>query len=445
MEKYKFDALVVGGGIAGMQSALDLADQGYQVALVEKEASIGGKMIALSKVFPTLDCCSCITTPKMSAVAHHENIKLFTYCEVQAVEQGQDGYAIQVLKKPRYVNENTCTGCRLCEYACPIDLKSEFDLNMGAVRTIRVPFSTAVPQIAVLDMDHCILCGKCEKACPVEDCIDFTMKPQEIEINAKSIILATGFETTPIDAKAEYGAGELHNVIDGLMMERLLAPTGPYGHVIRPGDGREPESIAYVQCAGSRDESLGVEYCSRVCCMYAIKQAMLISGSLPLADITIYYMDIRAFGKGYDQFFQNAKAMGVEFVKGKVARITEDEDQNPVVRVELIEEGARVVERTHDLVVLSVGMLPGGNSQPVYRVPIADDGFVSVPAPNSAPAETDRSGIFVTGTAGGPMDIVDSIVTAGNAAIAAAAYIEAGKNGSAETEPARKEMELAHA
>ena len=445
MEKLNFDALVVGGGIAGMQSALDLADQGYQVALVEKEPSIGGKMIALSKVFPTLDCCSCITTPKMSAVAHHKNISLFTYCEVTAVEENQDGYAARVLKKSRYVNEDTCTGCRLCEYACPIDLPSAFDLNMGAIRTINVPFSTAVPQIAVLDMDNCILCGKCEAACPVEDCIDFTQVPEEFEIETQSIVLATGYETTPIDAKAEYGAGELHNVIDGLMMERLLAPTGPYGRIIRPGDGKEPESIAYVQCAGSRDETLGVEYCSRVCCMYAIKQAMLISGSLPLADIAIYYMNIRAFGKGYEQFYQNAKAMGVEFIKGKVAMITEDVDQNPVVRVELVEDGARVVERTYDLVVLSVVMLPGDNPQPVYRVPIDSDGFVFVPSPNSAPTVTDRAGIFVTGAASGPMDIVDSIITAGAAASEAAAYIEEYKNGHAAQEPVNEEMELAHA
>jgi heterodisulfide reductase subunit A len=446
LEKLNFDALVVGGGIAGMQSALDLADQGYLVGLIEKEASIGGKMIALSKVFPTLDCCSCITTPKMSAVAHHENIRLFTYCEVISVKSNQDGYTAQVLKKPRYVNEDTCTGCRQCEYACPIDLPSAFDIGMGATRTVRVPFSTAVPQIAVLDIENCILCGKCEQACPVEDCIDFTQVSEEFEIITPTIILATGFETTPRDAKAEYGSGQLHNVIDGLMMERLLAPTGPYGRVIRPGDGKEPESIAYVQCAGSRDETLGVEYCSRVCCMYAVKQAMLISGSLPLADITIYYMDIRTFGKGYEQFYQNAKAMGIEFIKGKVARITEDEDQNPIVRVELIEESSRVVERTHDLVVLSVGMLPGDDSQCVYEVPSGEDGFISVPLPNSTPAATERPGIFVTGTAGGPMDIVDSIITAGNAAIEAAAYIEAyKKNSHLAPLPAEKEMEFAHA
>ncbi len=180
-ENLNVDALVVGGGIAGMQAALDLADQGYQVALVEKEASIGGKMIALSKVFPTLDCCSCITTPKMSAVAHHENIQLLTYCEVQRNRGERGGFAATVLQKPRYVDIDTCTGCRLCEYACPIDTPSPFDMNMGAHRSIRVPFSTAVPQKAVLDIEHCLLCGKCQKVCPVEGCIDFNQTAQEFE------------------------------------------------------------------------------------------------------------------------------------------------------------------------------------------------------------------------------------------------------------------------
>ena len=440
---YQVDALVVGGGIAGMQSALDLADQGYQVAMVEKEASIGGKMIALSKVFPTLDCCSCITTPKMSAVAHHENIQLFTYCEVQGVEENEASFTATVLQKPRYLDAEACTGCRMCEYACPIDLRNPFDLNMGATRAVRVPFSTAVPQIAVLDIENCILCGKCEKACPV-GCIDFSQQPETFELQADTIILATGFEITPRDAKKEYGAGKLHNVIDGLMMERLLAPTGPYGRIIRPGDGKEPDSIAYVQCAGSRDQTLGVEYCSRVCCMYAIKQAMLISGSLPLADITIYYMDIRTFGKGYEQFYQNAKAMGVEFVRGKVAEITQDEHQNPVLKLEMTDEGGKVVEHTHNMVVLSVGMLPSYNTEPVYRIPIEDDGFVSVPEPNVAPCVTNRKGIFVTGAAAGPMDIVDSIVMAGAAAMESAVYITEKRDPDKILERNEKEMEVAH-
>jgi heterodisulfide reductase subunit A len=236
------------------------------------------------------------------------------------------------------------------------------------------------------------------------------------------VILATGFKLTPIDAKKEYNGGKLHNVIDPLMMERLIAPTGPYGRILRPGDGKEPTSIAYVQCAGSRDATLGVEYCSRVCCMYAIKQAMLLNGALPLADVTLYYMDIRTFGKGYEQFYQNAKAMGVNFVRGKVAAIREDAEQNPIVKVELTEEG-RVEERKHDLVVLSLGMLPGEDLSLRLGLGRNKDGFVNVPAPNEAPNATDQPGVFTTGTAMGPMDIVDSIVTASAAASAASAYI----------------------
>jgi len=421
LEKLSVDALVIGGGIAGMQAALDLADQGFQVALVEREASIGGKMIMLSKVFPTLDCCSCITTPKMSAVAHHPNIHLLTYCEITSVDECEDGFCAAVVQKPRYVDAHKCTGCRKCEYECPITLPSLFDRGLGAYRAIRVPFSTALPQVAVLDIDNCLLCGKCEKVCAA-GAVDFTQQAETFVLQAKTVLLASGFELTPLGAKKEYGQGELRNVVDPLMMERFLAPTGPYGRVLRPGDGKEPTSIAYVQCAGSRDLTLGVDYCSRVCCMYAIKQAMLLAGSLPMAEITIYYMDIRTFGKGYEQFYQNAQAMGVEFIRGKVASIREDGEQNPVVKVELTESG-RTVERTHDLVVLSLGMLPAAQSNQAVRLPLGSDGFVMIPAPNASPCETARPGIFAAGVAMGPMDIVDSIVTASAAAASASAYL----------------------
>jgi heterodisulfide reductase subunit A len=275
----------------------------------------------------------------------------------------------------------------------------------------------------LIDIDYCVFCGKCIQECPA-DAIDLNQKPKYLEIETKTIIVATGYEVTPYDAKKEYGAGKLRNVIDGLMMERLLAPTGPYGRVLRPSDGKQPASIAYVQCAGSRDQTLGVPYCSRVCCMYAIKQAMLLSGTLPMADITIYYMDIRAFGKGYEQFYQSAKSMGIEFVKGKVARITEDAQQNPLVRVELIDDNSRVLERKHDMIVLSVGMLPGWNPESLIGVSTAEDGFVHIPNSNIAPTVTGQDGIFATGTAIGPMDIVDSIMTAGAAAAEVAAYIQ---------------------
>ena len=428
-DKLRVDTLVVGGGIAGMQSALDLADSGYRVALVEKRPSIGGKMISLSKVFPTLDCCSCITTPKMSAVAHHENIVLLTYSDVGSIIRNEGGFVAEVTRKPTYVREDDCTGCRACELICPLELPdTENEFGRIARRVIYVPFSTAVPQKALIDIDNCVFCGKCIPACP-PDAIDFHQEPRHLSVESKTVILATGYETTPRDAKKEFGAGKLKNVIDGLMMERLLAPTGPYGRVLRPSDGKQPASIAYVQCAGSRDQTLGVPYCSRVCCMYAIKQAMLLSGTLPLADITIYYMDVRTFGKGYEQFYQSAKAMGIEFVKGKVARITEDHEQNPIVRYESMDDNSQPLERKHDLVVLSVGMLPACDADQTFEVATSDDGFVEIPDPLLSPVLTARAGVFASGASAGPMDIVDTIMTAGAAAAEAAAFMENGEAG----------------
>jgi heterodisulfide reductase subunit A2 len=882
------DAVVIGGGIAGIQSALDLADQGFKVTIIEKSPTIGGKMITLSKVFPTLDCASCITTPKMSSTAHHPNISILAYSEVDSIEKRGSGFSINLTKKPRYIVEKDCTGCRSCEYACPLDLNHWFDSNLGVRRTIYVPFENAIPQIAIRDPETCLgrapcqqacpagvdakgyigfiaagqypdaianirrtmpfpgvcgrvcthpcesecqrnsvdqplairslkrfaadwelnsgrekasplkitragrvavvgsgpsglacaydltkkgygvtifeaaaepggllrygipafrlprnvlnneidyirelgvtiqvnrkvnnvdelfnqgfaalflatgawasrrmgiagenatgvmdaldflkkansgekvtlgprvavigggnsavdaarvakrlgaaavtliyrrsrdempavkeeieeaeeeqvifqllanpleilrqdgrvsglrcirmelgepdssgrrraqpingtefeisadnvifaigqaversgllegfrlseqgalqvdavtlqtsregvfgggdltsgpadviqavsagkeaavsierflegqdlrrsrrvksppvhippdpqtekkprqavtrleplqraqsfsevesgysessaraeagrclscLCGNCERVCPT-NAVDFSQEALKMNIQARTVIMSTGFELTALEAKKEYGGGTVPNVISPLQMERLLVPNGPYGRVVRPSDSKVPGSIAYVQCAGSRDKSLGVTYCSRVCCMYAIKQAMLLSGSLPMADITIYYMDIRAFGKGYEEFFQNAKAMGIKFVKGKVARITEGQNQSPVVRVELIEDGGPVEEQQHDLVVLSLGMKPAWQPDGQYLVTAAPDGFLNCPGGPLAAALTDCEGIFVAGTAAGPKDIVDSIIEGGSAALQASNYLK---------------------
>ncbi len=422
----KFDALVVGGGIGGLQAALDLADQNFKVAVVEKDATIGGKMILLSKVFPTLDCASCITTPKMAAAAHHDNITLFTYCDLKALDRDADGITAAVTQRPRYVDPDKCIGCRQCEYGCPVYVSDEVQGGFSLRKAIYIPFSTAIPQIALMDVENCSLCGKCARVCPTE-AIDYFQQPEDFVIQAQTAILATGFKLTPLDQKKEYGRGEIENVITSLQMERLLAPNGPYQRVIRPSDGKEPDSIAYVQCAGSRDKSLGIPYCSRVCCMYAIKQAMLLSGSLPLADITIYYMDIRAFGKGYEQFFQNAKAMGIEFVKAKVAKITPGENQAVVIRYEDQEGSGAVLTREHDLVVLSSGMVPDWNPMGVCPVSTEEDAFIKSVMPKTAPTLTDLPGVFVAGVAAGPKDIVDTIAEAGAAAMAASNYLNAQK------------------
>ncbi len=417
-----FDAVIVGGGIAGLQSALDLADQDFKVAIIEKDASIGGKMIRLSKVFPTLDCASCITTPKMAAAAHHPNITLFTYCDLISLGNENGSVIAEVRQKPRYVDPAKCIGCRQCEYNCPVMVPDEEQGGFSARKAIYIPFSNAIPQIALMDIENCSLCGKCSKVCPTQ-AVDYFQQPEEFTITAKTAVVATGFRLTPLDQKKEYGQGKVQNVITSLQMERLLAPHGPYMRVLRPSDGKEPESIAYVQCAGSRDKSLGIPYCSRVCCMYAIKQAILLSGALPLADITIYYMDIRAFGKGYEQFFQNAKAMGIEFVKAKVAKIEQGEDQNVLIKYEAQEEDGGVRTREHDLVVLSLGMIPEWNPEGTCRISTGSDNFVKTIKPKLAPCLTDIDGVFVAGVAAGPKDIVDTIAEAGAAAMEASKYL----------------------
>jgi heterodisulfide reductase subunit A len=416
------DVLVLGGGIAGLQAALDLADQGFTVIIAERQPSIGGRMISLSKVFPTLDCASCITTPKMSAAAHHPNIRVLTNSHVEAIVGGAKGQTVRLTRRATYVNEEACIGCRQCEYACPVEYPDPFEGGLGATRAIAVPFANAIPQKAVLDADRCLACGACARACPTE-AIEYDQQPRTLVAEVGAVIIASGFQLNDPGLKPQYHADDSPNILSPLQMERLLAPHGPYGRVLRPSDGKAPESIAYVQCAGSRDLSIGVPYCSRVCCMYAIKQAMLLSGALPLADITIYYMDIRAFGKGYEQFYQNAAAMGINFVRGKVARITPADGDDLIVRVEQMEEpGGPVAENRHDLVVLSQGMIPQWNPCGLSPVACASDGFVATPEALS-PAATSAEGIFVAGAAAGPMDIVDSIISAGAAAMAASRYL----------------------
>jgi heterodisulfide reductase subunit A2 len=430
MDNPIFDALVVGGGIAGLQAALDLADQGFKVAVVEKDASIGGKMIRLSKVFPTLDCASCITTPKMASAAHHENITLFTYCDLKSMERQEDLLSATVIQKPRYVDPAKCIGCRQCEYGCPVYVPDEEQGGFSARKAIYIPFSNAVPQLALLDVSHCSLCGKCAKVCPTQ-AVDYFQQPRELVLRGKTAILATGYRLTSLDQKEEYGRGRIENVVTSLQMERLLAPHGPYQRVIRPSDGKEPGSIAYVQCAGSRDKSLGISYCSRVCCMAAIKQAMLLSGALPMADITIYYMDIRAFGKGYEQFFQNARAMGVEFIKAKVAQIQPSETQNVILSYENLEGDGGPVHREHDLVVLSLGMVPDWDPTGLCPVSMGQDAFLQNIRPSLSPTLTSLEGVFAAGTALGPKDIVDTIAEAGAAAMEASNYLTARKRSQA--------------
>ncbi len=431
-EEEEYDVLVIGGGIAGMQASLDLGDMGYKVLLVEKEPSIGGKMYLLSKTFPTLDCASCIATPKMAATAHHPNIKVMTYSEVlEVVKEGEGDFRVKILQKPRYIDEAACTGCGQCELACPVIIPHELDFGLAGRKAAYIPFPTAVPKKAVIDIEHCIFCGQCERACPA-DAIDFLQTPKIHKVKVGAIVIATGFKLFPAELKPEYHYSEYPNVITAMQMDRLLAPTRPFHGIVRPSDGKEPMNIAYILCVGSRDMTVGNPNCSQICCMYSIKQAQLIMGALPLADITIYYMDIRAFGKGFEEFYQQAKAMGVYFIKGRVAKIEQLENGDLVVHYEDIQDGGKLKTATHDLVVLAIGLLPESDIVKVFKnVKIETDeiGWIKSPNENTDPTRTSVDGVFAAGCITGPKDIPDSVAEASAAAARVAAYLRRVRGG----------------
>ncbi len=351
-----YDVLVIGAGIAGEESALKLADMGFKVALVEKEPSIGGKMILLSKVFPTLDCAACITTPKVSETARHPNIQVLTMTEPESITKNEDGSFSAVLRQhPRYVVEKDCTGCQECETVCPVIVKDQFQFDMVGRKAVYIPFNIANPRVALIDIDNCILCGACEQKCP-SDCIDFTQEEEILNLKVRSVVIATGFNLFDPKKIERYGYGSYSNVITSMQMERQLAPTRPFNNILRPSDGKIPEKIAYIFCTGSRDHTMGNPICSQVCCMYSSKQAQLLMGALPMADITLYYIDVRAFGKGFNEFYTQTADMGAAYVKGKIAMVSEKENGNLILRYENFMTG-QVTESEHDLVVLSVGLL----------------------------------------------------------------------------------------
>lgn len=420
-----YDAVVVGAGIAGGEAALNLANTGYKVLLVEKDRSIGGKMILLSKVFPTLDCAACITTPKVSEIVRHKNITLFTESEVTDIyKNGDNVFVAQITKKPRYVHVEDCTACQLCEKACPVSVRDQYQFGLVGRKAAFIPFSIANPKAAAIDIDNCTLCGACEKVCPT-NCIDFSMETEYYELHAKTVIMATGFSLfNPLEIP-RYGYERYKNVITSMQMEREIAPTRPFNTILRPGDGKVPDKIAYVLCVGSRDQTVGNPICSQVCCMYSIKQAQLLMGALPMADVTIYYINIRSFGKGFEEFYQQAKDMGVNFVKGKIGKISEKENGNLILRYEDISEGV-VKEAEHDMVVLSVG----AKSNPTVKNMFHDDAlkldpynFIALNDLMASPSNTSIEGVFVAGTASGPMDIPDSILSAGSASADAISYL----------------------
>jgi heterodisulfide reductase subunit A2 len=421
-----FDVLVVGAGIAGEESALKLADMGFRVLLIEKEPSIGGKMILLSKVFHTLDCAACITTPKVSETARHPNITLLTLTEADSIIRESNGLFSATLKKhPRYVNEKDCTGCQECETVCPSVVEDQFQFNLVARKAVYIPFNIANPRIALIDIENCMLCGACEQKCP-SSAIDFSQKEEIIQVKVKAVIVATGFNLFDPTLIPRYGFGKYKNVITSMQMERELAPTRPFNNILRPSDGKTPDKIAYIFCTGSRDNTCGNAICSQVCCMYSTKQAQLLMGALPMADITMYYINIRAFGKGFNEFYMQAKDMGAKYVKGKVASVSETKNGNLILRYEDIATG-KVTESEHDLVVLSVGLLANPAITQVFKNETLDidaSNYIKQPSLLQSPALTSIKGVFVAGTATAPMDIPDTIMSAGAAAAETSGYLK---------------------
>ncbi|MCW7080649.1 MAG: CoB--CoM heterodisulfide reductase iron-sulfur subunit A family protein, partial [Candidatus Methanospirare jalkutatii] len=427
-------ALVLGGGIAGIQAALDIANAGFKVYLVEKEPSIGGHMAQLDKTFPTLDCSACILTPKMSEIEHHENIELLTYSEVGGVEGFVGNFKVKVRRKARFVDEAKCTGCGLCAEACRLSGKipDEFNAGMKKRSAIYIPFPQAVPSVYVIDADNCLMltkgkCGKspkCVEVCPA-NAIDFSQKDEIIEISVGTIVVATGFD---VYKPHDYGYGKFKEVITSLELERLMNASGPTGGKIIV-NGREPKRVVFISCVGSRCEER--PYCSRICCMYIMKQAHLIKEKIPDADITVLYTDVRAYGKGYEEFYQRVRAE-VNYVRRELDEPIEvfREGENGVV-VRAVCEGV-ATELRADLVVLATAVIPRGDAARLARMlklGRKSSGFFLEAHPKLRPVETLTEGIFIAGCCQSPKDIQDTVAQASAAASAALKLLFAGKCG----------------
>ena len=412
-------ALVVGGGIAGIQAALDIADAGHDVVLVEREPSIGGRMVMLDKTFPTLDCSACISTPKMVDVSAHPNIRLMTSCEVENVSGYIGNFTVTVKKKAKYVNHDICTGCGACEEKCPVKTNSAFNRGLAKRPAIYKLFPQAVPAKPVIDSASCIKlksgkCGLCEKTCPL-GCINYGDEDRLEEIEAGSIVIATGYQPAEWQSMYdEYGAGRFPDVIDGLQFERLVNASGPTeGHITRPSDGMEPKTVVIVKCVGSRDPKKGHSYCSRACCMYAAKHAHQILEKLQGSRVFIFYIDVRAPGKGYEEFYDNTRKDGAIYVRGRVSRIYLEGDH-------LVCQGedsllGKQVRVNADLVILETAMEPAeGSGELLAMLGCAKDGdgWVQEAHPKLRPVETQVGGVFLAGVCQGPKDIPDTVAQA---------------------------------
>ncbi len=420
-------ALVIGGGIAGIQTALDIADAGFEVDIVEKKPTIGGKMAQLDKTFPTLDCAACILTPKMVDVAQHEKIKIYSYSEVTDVKGFVGNFDVTIKKKARYVKEDICTGCGACTEKCPMKkVPNEFNLGMDNRRAIYIPFAQAVPKVATIDADYCNMlkngkCGVCAKVCTA-NAIDYNAKDEFVNEKYGAIVVATGFDPIPMDKFDEYAYSQSKDVITSLEFERLTNAAGPTGgKLLRPSDGEHPHTIVFVQCVGSRCEACaekGKEYCSKICCMYTAKHAMLTRDKYPDTDVYVFYIDVRTPGKNFDEFYRRAvEEYGVHYVKGMVGKVVPENGKLKVQASDLI--AGKQLHIDAELVVLAAAIEPDKSARPIATMLTASmdtNDFFTEAHPKLRPVESPTAGVFLSGACQGPKDIPETVSQAGAAA-----------------------------
>jgi len=427
------DTLVIGGGIAGIQASLEIANGGNKVYLLEKTGTIGGHMAMFDKTFPTLDCAACILTPKMVEVGQHPNIEILTYSQLKSISGVAGNYQAKIHKKARRVNLSTCIGCGTCAEKCPRKAPSEFDASTTLRKAIYIPFPQAVPNKYLIDADHCTYvesgkCRVCEKVCPVPDCINLDEKDTEIEITIGNIVVATGFKIFDAAKAEQFGYGKLPNVLTSLEFERLINAAGPTGGnitfrtqdkkdnwVFEQGAG-EPESIAIIHCVGSRDENFN-KYCSKVCCMYSLKLAHLVKEKLPKASVFEYFIDMRAFGKGYEEFYERIKEEGVHIIRGRTATIKDNKGKLLLRSEDILSE--KLIEQEVDMVVLSVGLEPREDAKKLaemLNLNITLDGWFTERNYIFDPVNTNIGGIAIAGVCQGPKDIPDTVAQASAAA-----------------------------
>ncbi len=419
-------ALVIGGGIAGIQTALDIADAGFEVDIVEKKPTIGGKMTQLDKTFPTLDCAACILTPKMVECAQNELINIYSYSEVDAVSGFVGNFSVKIRKKARYVDETKCTGCGLCTEKCPVKkVPNEFNLGMDNRRAVYIPFAQAVPKVATIDADYCNMlkngkCGVCAKVCTA-GAINYKQTDEIVERQYGAIVVATGFEPIQVDRYDEYAYSQSKDVITSLEFERITNAAGPTaGKLLRPSDGKHPHTIVFIQCVGSRcTPEKGKSYCSKICCMYTAKHAMLTREKYPDTDVYVFYIDVRTPGKNFDEFYRRAtEEYGVHYIKGAVGKVSPKSDGTLEVQAsDLI-----MNEQLHinaDLVVLAAAIEPDKTARPLATMLTASmdtNDFFTEAHPKLRPVESPTAGIFLSGACQGPKDIPETVSQAGAAA-----------------------------